>query len=73
MRFITRVPETLTAVEELYQTISHEDMQSASLEGYKYLSADSTYGNVLQRWLVVHSQAADHREVATLDKKIANA
>ena len=48
-------------------------MQSASLEGYRYLSVDSTYGNVPQRWLVVYSQAASHREVATLEKKIAKA
>lgn len=73
VRFITRVPETLTAVKELYQTISSEDMQPASLEGYRYLSVDSTYGDVPQRWLVVHSQAASQREVATLDKKIAKA
>ena len=73
VRFITRVPETLKAVKELYQTISPEDMQSASLGGYSYLSVDSTYGNILQRWLVVHSQAASQREVASLDKKIAKA
>ncbi len=73
VRFITRVPETLKAVKELYQTISTEDMQPASLDGYSYLSVDSTYADVPQRWLVVYSQAAYHREVATLVKKIAKA
>ena len=73
VRFITRVPETLKAVKELYQTISTEDMQPTSLDGYSSLSVDSTYGDVPQRWLVVHSQAAYRREVATLDKKIAKA
>lgn len=73
VRFITRVPETLKAVKELYQTISTEDMQLSSLEGYRYLSVDSTYGDIPQRWLVVYSEAAYHREVATLDKKIAKA
>ena len=73
VRFITRVPETLKAVKELYQTISTEDMQSASIEGYRYLSVDSCYGDVPQRWLVVYSQAASRREVATLEKKIAKA
>ena len=73
MRFITRVPETLKAVKELYQTISAEDMQPTPLDGYRCLSVDSTYGDVPQRWLVVYSQAAFHREVATLEKKIAKA
>ena len=65
--------QTLKAVKELYQTISTEDMQSASIEGYRYLSVDSCYGDVPQRWLVVYSQAASRREVATLEKKIAKA
>ena len=73
VRFITRVPETLKAVKELYQTISTQDMEPAPLDGYRYLSVDSTYGNVPQRWLVVYSEAAYHREVATLEKKIAKA
>ena len=73
VRFITRVPETLKVVKELYQTISTEDMQPTSLDGYSSLSVDSTYGDVPQRWLVVYSQAASHREVATLEKKIAKA
>ena len=73
VRFITRVPETLKAVKELYQTISTEDMQPAPLEGYRYLSVDSSYGDIPQRWLIVYSEAAYHREVATLEKKIAKA
>ena len=71
--FITRVPETLKVVKDLYQIICLEDMQPASLEGYRYLSVDSTYGDVPQRWLVVYSEAAYQREVATLEKKIAKA
>ena len=73
VRFITRVPETLKAVKELYQTISTEDMQPTPLDGYSALSVDITYGDIPQRWLVVYSQAAYHREIATLDKKIAKA
>ena len=73
VRFITRVPETLKAVKELYQTLSPEDMQSTPFNGYSYLSVDSSYGDVPQRWLVVYSQDAFDREVATLEKKIAEA
>jgi len=73
VRFITRVPETIKAVKDLYQTLSIETMQPARLQGYRYHWVDSTFGNVPQRWLVVYSQAAYHREVATLEKQIAKA
>ena len=71
VRWICRVPETLKAVKELYQTFSIEAMQPATENGYRYLSIESSYGNVAQRWLIVYSQAAYRREVATLEKKIA--
>ena len=72
VRWICRVPETLKAVKELYQTLPIEAMQPATENGYRYLSVESSYGDVAQRWLIVHSQAAYHREVATLEKKITN-
>jgi len=73
VRFITRVPETLKAVKALYETVSAEAMRSAGLKGYRYLSVRQTYADVPQRWLVVHSEAAYRKEVATLEKKIAKA
>lgn len=71
VRWICRVPETIKAVKQLYQTFSIEAMQPATENGYRYLSVESSYGDVAQRWLIVYSQAAYHREVATLEKKIA--
>ena len=73
IRFITRVPETIKAVKRLYQTLSIEAMQVAKSSGYRYLSVESTYGDVKQRWLVVHSESAYRREVATLEKQIKTA
>ena len=70
-RFITRVPETLTSVKTLYQSLLIEDMRTASENGYRYHCVESTYGGVDQRWLVVYSEAAFKREVATLEKQIA--
>ena len=46
-------------------------MQPTTENGYHCLSVESDYGDVAQRWLIVYSQAAYHREVATLEKKIA--
>ena len=71
VRFITRVPETLTSVKTLYQSLLIEDMRPASENGYRYHCVESTYGGVDQRWLVVYSEAAFKREVATLEKQIA--
>ena len=102
VRFITRVPETLTSVRALYQSLLIEDMRPASENGYRYHCVESTYGGVDQRWLypinlipfgrcgfltaphtkkneinpvnlvlVVYSEAAFKREVATLEKQIA--
>ena len=71
VRFITRVPETLTAVKALYESLSIEDMRPASENGYRYHCVESTYAGVDQRWLVVYSEAAYKREVATLEKQIA--
>ena len=71
VRFITRVPETLTSVKALYQSLSIEDMRPASENGYRYHCVESSYGGVDQRWLVVYSEAASKREVATLEKQIA--
>ena len=73
VRFITRVPETLKAVKDLYQSIPVESMQPAALQGYRYQWVDSTFGDVPQRGLVVYSQAAFDREGATLEKQIAKA
>lgn len=73
VRFITRVPETLKAVKELYETISPESMQPSLFQGYRYLCVNQTYADVPQRWLVVYSEAAYRKEVATLEKKIAKA
>ena len=71
VRFITRVPETLKTVKELYETVSPESMHPADLQGYRYLSVRRTYADIPQRWLVVYSEAAYRKEVATLEKKIA--
>lgn len=73
VRFITRVPETIKAVKALYERLSIEAMAVSKTPGYRYLSVGSIYGDVEQRWLVVHSESAYRREVATLEKQIAKA
>lgn len=73
LRWITRLPETLRAVQDLYETVCIETMRVSEIPGYRYLCIGSLYGEVPQRWLVVPSEAAYHREIATLEKQIAKA
>ena len=69
-RWISRVPGTIKAVQQLYQAISPQQMESASQEGYLYMEVGNWYGGVKQRWLVVFSQAAYKREQATFQKQL---
>jgi transposase len=71
MLWVCRVPETLKEAKVLVQTparaldwVVHED-------GYRTSAQTSYYGGVEQRWLLVYSQQAYQREVATLEKKLA--
>lgn len=69
--WLTRVPATLKAVKQLYRQVSPAEMLPASEAGYRLLELCSTYGQVRQRWVLVYSQAAYQREVATLHRRIA--
>jgi len=72
-KWITRVPETMTAAKELVRTIEVESMIDAEKPGYKFCELCSNYGNVHQRWLVVYSQSAYNKEHKTLLKRIEKA
>jgi transposase len=69
IRWVTRVPETLNEVKELYQTLDLECFTPVG-DGYAIHEHRSTYGEVPQRWLVVFSQHARKREITTLQKRI---
>lgn len=71
VKWITRVPATLKAVQVLYQSVKPEQMRPAAETGYRVLPLCSTYGDVDQRWVVVFSEAAYRRETARLEKQVA--
>jgi transposase len=71
VKWITRIPGTLNEVKELYKSITPEQMQESTLEGYSYLEVGNYYGGLPQRWLVVFSKAAYKREEATFRKRLA--
>jgi transposase len=67
MRWLMRVPETLAEAKRLVKESEKTEMQPLA-EGYWGKEVALTYGEILQRWLVVFSQAAYERELHTLTK-----
>ena len=70
VKWITRVPARVGLVGALEAAIPSAQMRESSLAGYRLLEVGTTYGNVRQRWVVVHSQAAEEREKQALEKRI---
>ena len=69
-KWISRVPETITAAKEILESVDMEKTCSSSLNGYRIFSTEMEYGGVNQRWIVVFSEKAFARERKTLEKKI---
>ena len=70
LRWITRVPLTLSAAQTLVTDLAAEDFVDSERPGYRFSSVCSTYGDVKQLWVVVENQAridSDHRQV---DKQV---
>ena len=71
IRFITRVPSSISEAKEIFSKVSVENMEDYELDSnYKILPLCSTHGNVKQRWLLVFSQAAYTKEIKTMHKSI---
>ena len=60
VKFITRVPSTLSEAEQAIQQTDPADLEPLT-EGYRTRTHASEYGGVEQRWLVIHSEAAKAR------------
>jgi transposase len=71
LKWITRVPATLTEVKALLVNIDQAQMTVSQREGYFYHEVSSTYGDVPQRWLVVLYPPRRQAEQQRLDKQVA--
>ncbi|MBT6843220.1 MAG: IS1634 family transposase [Candidatus Melainabacteria bacterium] len=69
IKFITRVPSSLTEAQELFKQIPLESMQDDD-DNYKIHPLCSFYDGVKQRWLLVLSKAALKKELKTMYKSI---
>ncbi|MGZ3771918.1 MAG: IS1634 family transposase, partial [Bdellovibrio sp.] len=68
--WITRVPESIKLAKELSEK-DHDNVPWKKLnEDYKYFEYKMTYGKVEQRWIVVSSRMARHKELSTVEKKL---
>jgi transposase len=70
VKWITRVPASLKAVQDLQQTLDPADMRPASQDGYRVTEVCSTYRGVRQRWIGVFSAAAYESETRRLQERV---
>ncbi len=67
--FISRVPSTLSLVQQFIEGIDVDQMQILDAN-HRYEELGSLYGGVPQRWMAYHSQEAEARSWKTLKKKL---
>lgn len=65
--WVMRVPETLTQAKKLVKATPAEELLELE-PGYSGKEVSCEYAGIQQRWLVVFSQAAQSRELKTLEK-----
>ncbi len=69
IRWLTRVPETLTEAKRLVVESELHEMTERQ-DGYAWLEVCSNYAGVPQRWLVVHSSAGAQQEEKSLLRQV---
>lgn len=71
-KWLTRVPETITAAQTALQSVPTKEMTPLD-NGYAMHATTSSYGGVGQRWLIIYSEQAEQRELKQLDKRVTRA
>jgi hypothetical protein len=69
MKWIPRVPATLTEAKEVLAQAQPETM-AALPEGYRYAVVASRYGGVAQRWVLLYSEHRQPQAQRTVDKQL---
>ena len=68
MKWITRVPATVTEAKEVLAQAQPETMVALP-EGYRYAVVASRYGGVAQRWVLIYSEHRQPQAQRTVDKQ----
>ena len=66
--WLSRVPETLKEAKMLVSMPTDALEWTHRGQGYETARYTSNYGDVQQRWLLVYSEQAYHREIQTLER-----
>ena len=69
VKFVTRVPETISEAKTRIQEAEIESMEPLK-EGYRAEECRSEYGGVEQRWLLVYSEKAEERARENVREKV---
>jgi transposase len=69
LKWITRVPATLTEGHAVLARATPETMTPLA-DGYRDHEEVTTYGGSSQRWIVVYSEARQHRSRRTVEKQL---
>lgn len=71
--WISRVPDNITEARDIIENTASSLDELLPLNvggGYSYRQQESTYGDVVQRWLVVHSEQAENRVRDTVERAV---
>jgi transposase len=68
LKWITRVPATLTEAQEVLGQATPQTMAPLT-EGYRYHVGPSSYGGVAQRWVLIYSEPRQPQAQRTVDKQ----
>jgi transposase len=69
VKFVTRVPETISEAKTRIQEAEIESMEPLT-EGYRAEERRSEYGDTEQRWLVVYSEEAEKRARESVEDQV---
>lgn len=70
VKWVTRVPATISLAKDLLTQIEPEQMQAATREGYFLYEQRVTYADIEQRWLLVLYEPRRERELKQLDRQV---
>ena len=70
LRWVSRVPATLTAAKELLEKITIDAFVPSKIPGYGIAACCNDYGGVRQRWLVIESEARKESDLKQLEKRL---
>lgn len=73
LRWISRVPMTLSAASSLIEEIDESAFKASALSGYRIAEVCSCYGDIRQRWLVIESSQRRSSDLKALEKRLEKA